>query len=46
MPDNWINWFEITGAAGAQLIGLLFVVVTLGIRLSILAACCFRRWSC
>jgi len=34
MPDNWINWFEITGAAGAQLIGLLSVVVALGTRLS------------
>jgi hypothetical protein len=27
---DWTNLFEITGAAGAQLIGLLFVVVTLG----------------
>jgi hypothetical protein len=34
MPNIWINFFEITGAAGAQLIGLLFVVVTLGTRLS------------
>jgi hypothetical protein len=32
--NNWINFFDITGAAGAQLIGLLFVVVTLGTRLS------------
>lgn len=34
MLNNWINFFDITGAAGAQLIGLLFVVVTLGTRLS------------
>src|SRR5580658_3208740 len=27
---DWTNFFLITGAAGAQLIGLLFVVVTLG----------------
>ena len=30
MLRDWTNFFEITGAAGAQLIGLLFVVVTLG----------------
>ena len=31
MPmHDWTNFFLITGAAGAQLIGLLFVVVTLG----------------
>jgi hypothetical protein len=30
MLQGWTNPFEITGAAGAQLIGLLFVVVTLG----------------
>jgi hypothetical protein len=34
MLNNWTNFFDITGAAGAQLIGLLFVVVTLGTRLS------------
>jgi hypothetical protein len=34
MHNEWINYFDITGAAGAQLIGLLFVVVTLGTRLS------------
>ena len=30
MLQVWINLFTMTGAAGAQLIGLLFVVVTLG----------------
>jgi hypothetical protein len=30
MLHGWYNFFELTGAAGAQLIGLLFVVVTLG----------------
>ena len=30
MLHGWNNLFELTGAAGAQLIGLLFVVVTLG----------------
>jgi hypothetical protein len=30
MLHGWNNFFELTGAAGAQLIGLLFVVVTLG----------------
>jgi hypothetical protein len=30
MLHDWTNLFNITGAAGAQLIGLLFVVVTLG----------------
>ena len=30
MLQGWNNYFELTGGAGAQLIGLLFVVVTLG----------------
>jgi hypothetical protein len=30
MLHAWTNLFDITGATGAQLIGLLFVVVTLG----------------
>lgn len=30
MLHGWNNFFELTGAAGAQLIGLLFVVATLG----------------
>ncbi len=30
MLHDWNNLFSMTGAAGAQLIGLLFVVVTLG----------------
>jgi hypothetical protein len=30
MLRDWTNLFDITGATGAQLIGLLFVVVTLG----------------
>jgi len=30
MFRDWTNLFNITGAAGGQLIGLLFVVVTLG----------------
>ena len=30
MLQDWNNLFTMTGAAGAQLIGLLFVVVTLG----------------
>jgi len=30
MLHGWNDFFELTGAAGAQLIGLLFVVVTLG----------------
>jgi hypothetical protein len=34
MLHNWINLFDMTGAAGAQLIGLLFVVITLGTGLS------------
>jgi hypothetical protein len=34
MLHDWANLFEITGAAGAQLIGLLFVGVTLGVGLS------------
>jgi len=34
MLHNWINVFDITAAAGAQLIGLIFVVVTLGTNLS------------
>jgi hypothetical protein len=31
---DWTNLFNITGAAGGQLIGLLFVVVTLGTGLT------------
>jgi hypothetical protein len=31
---DWTNLFEITGAAGGQLIGLMFVAVTLGVGLS------------
>jgi len=34
MLHDWANLFEITGAAGAQLIGLVFVAVTLGVGLS------------
>jgi len=34
MFHDWANLFEITGAAGAQLIGLVFVAVTLGVGLS------------
>ncbi len=34
MFHAWTNLFEITGAAGGQLIGLLFVAVTLGAGLS------------
>jgi hypothetical protein len=34
MLDDWRPFFEVTGAAGAQLIGLLFVAVTLGVGLS------------
>ncbi len=29
LHEHWINFFNMTGAAGAQLIGLLFVTVTL-----------------
>ncbi|MGA2550893.1 MAG: hypothetical protein ABSF50_12140 [Burkholderiaceae bacterium] len=34
MLHNWTNFFLTTAAAGAQLIGLLFVVVTVGTSLS------------
>jgi hypothetical protein len=34
MLHDWTNFFSITGAAGAQLIGLMFVVVTLSTGLS------------
>ena len=34
MFNGWINFFTVTGAAGATLVGLLFVVVTLGTGLS------------
>ncbi len=34
MLHGWTDVFDLTGAAGAQLIGLLFVVVTLGTGLS------------
>jgi len=34
MFHNWTNFFDITAAAGAQLIGLMFVVITLGNGLS------------
>jgi hypothetical protein len=34
MFQNWTNFFLTTAAAGAQLIGLLFVVVTIGSGLS------------
>ena len=34
MLHGWTNFFNLTGAAGAQLIGLLFVVATLGTALS------------
>jgi hypothetical protein len=34
MLHDWTNLFMITGAAGAQLIGLLFVAITLGAGLS------------
>jgi len=34
MLHNWTNFFLSTAAAGAQLIGLLFVVVTVGTSLS------------
>ena len=30
MLDGWSNFFITTGAAGGTLVGLLFVVVTLG----------------
>jgi hypothetical protein len=33
MFDGWSSFFALTGSAGAGLIGLLFVVVTLGARL-------------
>jgi hypothetical protein len=34
MFNGWSNFFTMTGAAGATLVGLLFVVVTLGTGLS------------
>jgi hypothetical protein len=34
MLHNWTNFFPTTAAVGAQLIGLLFVVVTVGTGLS------------
>ena len=34
MLSGWSNFFTMTGAAGATLVGLLFVVVTLGSGLS------------
>lgn len=34
MFNGWSNFFAMTGAAGATLVGLLFVVVTLGTGLS------------
>jgi hypothetical protein len=34
MLHDWNNFFNMTGTAGGQLIGLLFVAVTLGTRLS------------
>ena len=34
MLHDWTHLFEVTGAAGGELIGLLFVVVTLGTGLS------------
>jgi len=34
MLNGWSNFFTMTGAAGATLVGLLFVVVTLGTGLS------------
>jgi len=34
MLRNWTNFFDIAAAAGAQLIGLMFVVVTLATSLS------------
>lgn len=34
MFNDWSNFFAVTGAAGATLVGLLFVVVTLGTGLS------------
>jgi hypothetical protein len=34
MLNGWSNFFTLTGAAGATLVGLLFVVVTLGADLS------------
>jgi hypothetical protein len=34
MFNGWSNFFTVTGAAGATLVGLLFVVVTLGTGLS------------
>ena len=34
MLYDWTNFFDFTAAAGAQLIGLMFVVVTLGTSLS------------
>ena len=33
MLDRWSNFFTLTGTAGATLVGLLFVVVTLGANL-------------
>ena len=35
MLDRWSDFFTLTGSAGATLLGLLFVVVTLGTNLSI-----------
>jgi hypothetical protein len=34
MLHGWDNFYIMTGAAGAQLIGLLFVIITLGTHLS------------
>jgi len=34
MPSGWSNFFTMTGAAGATLVGLLSIVVTLGTGLS------------
>ena len=34
MFSGWSSFFTLTGSAGAGLIGLLFVVVTLGVDLS------------
>ena len=33
-PNSWTNFFRTTAAVGAQLIGLLFVVATIGSSLS------------
>ena len=44
MLSNWSSFFAMTGSAGATLVGLLFVVVTLGTGLLLQSMIALAPW--